>query len=912
MSRSSTVTIFRGIFLGGFLIFGVSPLSREGELRSPSPAEAPTASALASPRDSLAISCATAIPTSRLIVSVSTAIICGVNTPSVGTGGAPPPCTWSISISWFFACTPSEPVTSQTSDMPATSQAAMLVPSQASAMQVTSSVLAMQAATQAPLQTTMWQTAGQQPTFQPFEQSLSPQFTGHKGALPLAGNQPWGWQMRTVTTPDPSNVKPRPDLQVSVAQPQVLYTSAPQDTTLINSSSLAQQGPEQQSHIFCGFRSAVQAGMAQLSTQQGAGQQRYDFQQASQTGVTQTSMLQGHLQQPPTFQQAVYTGVRQTSTFQDLQQPPTFQLAAHTGVRQMSTRQDLQQPPTFQQAAHTGVRQMSTRQDLQQPPTFQLAAHTGVQQMSTRQDLQQPPTFQLAAHTGIRQSSMPHGDLQQNMAQQPYTLQSTEQQTMTNPSALQDSGPDALVSHPMAQLPEHQQLLLTGDNSALQLQQTFAQSTSAKHFAGYNLVSLNKRIDDLETLIRNFFSHSACRQTAVTSSTDKHETSSSFAPPNPTAMPFSASRPPCSSSNIEISSTAAFDPLTPCNAVAPLNAAALFTLTANNQASLNASSQTSTSNSSAAATVLPAVKQDSTDLINFTQLSQAPGTGSLNSQPLVIDSSLMTGNLNSRSLSAQRASLMAMPAFYQDNPTLWFDMLENEFWQGNVVLDQNKYFALLKSLGQLAKSLSPFIQTPQGRDDRYAQLKAHLLKKYLPTDEQKIVALFGNCKLSNRKPSEFFAELQGLAGTNMPAKTLLLFWYSQLPQSIALHLDEEIRRGDSTKAVEKADRMHDRLKSDPLHVAAFTSNSESTPIQSSLEVAAISQQRKSRSNRSSSPVEKPLRARSQSKPRFGPDKNLCYYHFHFLKDARRCTTPPCAWETLDPAVKALLNSKARV
>ncbi|CAB0043449.1 unnamed protein product [Trichogramma brassicae] len=44
MSRSSTVTIFRGIFLGGFLIFGVSPLSREGELRSPSPAEVPPAS----------------------------------------------------------------------------------------------------------------------------------------------------------------------------------------------------------------------------------------------------------------------------------------------------------------------------------------------------------------------------------------------------------------------------------------------------------------------------------------------------------------------------------------------------------------------------------------------------------------------------------------------------------------------------------------------------------------------------------------------------------------------------------------------------------------------------------------------------------------------------------------------------
>ncbi|KAL7289044.1 hypothetical protein TKK_0016998 [Trichogramma kaykai] len=71
-------------------------------------------------------------------------------------------------------------------------------------------------------------------------------------------------------------------------------------------------------------------------------------------------------------------------------------------------------------------------------------------------------------------------------------------------------------------------------------------------------------------------------------------------------------------------------------------------------------------------------------------------------------------------------------------------------------------------------------------------------------------------------------------------------------------------------------------------------------------------QRKSRSNRSSSSAERPLRARSQSKPRFGPDKNLCYYHFHFLKDARRCSTPPCTWETLDPAAKALLNSKARV
>uniref|UniRef100_A0ABD2W9Z4 Uncharacterized protein n=1 Tax=Trichogramma kaykai TaxID=54128 RepID=A0ABD2W9Z4_9HYME len=116
-----------------------------------------------------------------------------------------------------------------------------------------------------------------------------------------------------------------------------------------------------------------------------------------------------------------------------------------------------------------------------------------------------------------------------------------------------------------------------------------------------------------------------------------------------------------------------------------------------------------------------------------------------------------------------------------------------------------------------------------------------LLHNYPKIEEQRIVALFGHCSLGNKKPSELFAELQVLARSSVPTKTVLLLWYSKLPHTIDVHLDEEMLWLDAAKATEKADRISERLKSDPLCIAAFTSRSENISATSHCEISAVDQ-----------------------------------------------------------------------
>ena len=56
-------------------------------------------------------------------------------------------------------------------------------------------------------------------------------------------------------------------------------------------------------------------------------------------------------------------------------------------------------------------------------------------------------------------------------------------------------------------------------------------------------------------------------------------------------------------------------------------------------------------------------------------------------------------------------------------------------------------------------------------------------------------------------PSELFAEMQARAKDLFSQNALLLMWYHQNPNEIALHLDDEVSQMDLSRATEKADRL---------------------------------------------------------------------------------------------------------
>uniref|UniRef100_A0ABD2W6U1 Uncharacterized protein n=1 Tax=Trichogramma kaykai TaxID=54128 RepID=A0ABD2W6U1_9HYME len=92
--------------------------------------------------------------------------------------------------------------------------------------------------------------------------------------------------------------------------------------------------------------------------------------------------------------------------------------------------------------------------------------------------------------------------------------------------------------------------------------------------------------------------------------------------------------------------------------------------------------------------------------------------------------------------------------------------------------------------------------------DRYASLKAHLIKKYTLSTQQKIDSLLKECRLGDKKPSELYTEMKGLGQGHVPPNTVLLLWYRLLPNDMAVQLDDAITRQDAYAAVKKADRLH--------------------------------------------------------------------------------------------------------
>uniref|UniRef100_A0ABD2VXI5 RNA-directed DNA polymerase n=1 Tax=Trichogramma kaykai TaxID=54128 RepID=A0ABD2VXI5_9HYME len=246
--------------------------------------------------------------------------------------------------------------------------------------------------------------------------------------------------------------------------------------------------------------------------------------------------------------------------------------------------------------------------------------------------------------------------------------------------------------------------------------------------------------------------------------------------------------------------------------------------------------------------------------------------------------------------------LTDMPTFWQHDPQLWFDMVDSEFSQNRITDDQAKFLAVLKHLGShICKTISPVLRSLPATD-KYCRLKEHLIKKFASSTQQKIDSLLKECKLGDKKPSELFTEMEALGQGHVPQATILLFWYRLLPNDMAIQLDDAVTRQDAQSAVEKADRIHQRLRFPDSHISAIASHdtlddarlNQITEHLSDKILAVIESKTKPRQNRSSDSSGSHQRARSQSRTNFGPNKDLCFYHSKYKNKAKKCPDKSCA------------------
>ena len=245
-----------------------------------------------------------------------------------------------------------------------------------------------------------------------------------------------------------------------------------------------------------------------------------------------------------------------------------------------------------------------------------------------------------------------------------------------------------------------------------------------------------------------------------------------------------------------------------------------------------------------------------------------------------------------------------LPTFWTDRPAVWFAQAEAQFELAAITRQRTKFNYVVSQLNQQqAAEVEDIITTPP-EDEPYDRLKAELVRRLSTSREQRVRQLLSHEELGDRKPSQFLRHLKGLA-PDVPDEFLRTIWASRLPPQV-----QAILAGQIGGSLESASNLADKIcevttqpttasisPAAPDNTAGLLERIEELSRQvASLQVQQVNSHSQSR-----------VRHRSQSRGhrRNTPANSLqpsgiCWYHWQFGNEARKCT-PPCSHQrTRDP------------
>lgn len=236
-----------------------------------------------------------------------------------------------------------------------------------------------------------------------------------------------------------------------------------------------------------------------------------------------------------------------------------------------------------------------------------------------------------------------------------------------------------------------------------------------------------------------------------------------------------------------------------------------------------------------------------------------------------------------------------VPPFWAEEPEIWFAQVEGQFAISGITSDFTKFNYVIGHLdNEHSREVKDIIINPPA-NNKYEKLKSELIKRLSASNEKKIKQLLMHEELGDRKPSQFFRHLKGLAGVNVPDDFLKTIWTSRLPHGIQTVLAGQSPSASIDDLADLADRVND-LASPSLNVAGVSGVQGSILSELKQEVAELRKQfQKLASERNSRPRSRAgqggrstSRQRSQSSYKKFP---VCWYHSKFGEKATKCVRP---------------------
>ncbi|XP_051171909.1 uncharacterized protein LOC127288476 [Leptopilina boulardi] len=249
-----------------------------------------------------------------------------------------------------------------------------------------------------------------------------------------------------------------------------------------------------------------------------------------------------------------------------------------------------------------------------------------------------------------------------------------------------------------------------------------------------------------------------------------------------------------------------------------------------------------------------------------------------------------------------------VPKFYQNNPVIWFNVVEAVFRNNNIRSEKSRADTVIAELdADVALSIADLLALETVPADIYQRIKSRLISTYSASSEAQLRKLLKGEVLNSGKPSHMLSRLRNLSGGKCSDDILKTIFLDQLPSQYRAIL-ASLPFDSLDNLALSADKIADATDSLSNHVASIdptptdTKGFEAKLDQITAEIASIkskfensennnhrySQRSRSRSRRNNS--------RSHSRGNsFNREKSgLCWYHKKFKKSAKACVEP-CSW-----------------
>ena len=263
-------------------------------------------------------------------------------------------------------------------------------------------------------------------------------------------------------------------------------------------------------------------------------------------------------------------------------------------------------------------------------------------------------------------------------------------------------------------------------------------------------------------------------------------------------------------------------------------------------------------------------------------------------------------------------SSIPVAPFSKKDPASWFRQLEATFVINEITDDDIRYAHLQARLDpELLSSISEFFKVPP-TENKYESLKDKLTSRYTDSRDNQVLQLLEGLSLGDRKPSELLSEIQRLAANDIAENVIRAMFIKKLPENLMGILAGSNEPIGSLGLL--ADRIHNFTSNISIaaastgqpSIAAIRQVDPNTQLLNilvesvsklTMKIAELEsrppcsghssryQQRSpSRNQHSPSRNRSPYRPRDESRQRSKVPEGLevCYYHYTFGKNAKKC------------------------